>query len=117
MVLERQLLLRQKEMRLLATLLWTMLSHPWRHRTKHPPAAYADEEILPPDHSIFMSDADDDDLDVPSIVGMLARMNRRKGKQVLLNMTDYVQQSVDHYMKKAGIDTLKSASTPYCPEG
>ena len=32
-------------------------------------------------------------------------------------MSDYVQQAVDHYKRLAGVDKLKDASTPYCPEG
>ena len=45
------------------------------------------------------------------------KVQQSKGKKVIFDMSDYVQQAVEHYMKLAGIDKLKTAPTPFCPDG
>ena len=45
------------------------------------------------------------------------QVKKRKAKQILFNMTDYVQQAVDHYKKLSGTPILQHAKTPYCPKG
>ena len=57
------------------------------------------------------------DPDVPTVFGAIAATPRRQGIQILFNMVDYVQQSVDHYKRLAGVDKLKPAKAPYCPDG
>ena len=32
-------------------------------------------------------------------------------------MQDYAQQTVDHYLNAAGIDKVKTATTPFVPDG
>ena len=52
---------------------------------------------------------------VPSASAKLA--TQLKGRKVIFNMTDYVEQSIQHYKTLSGVSKLRDAQTPFCPEG
>ena len=54
--------------------------------------------------------------DVPSAFGMVVQTAKSR-TQVIFNMTNYIQQAVEHYISRTGVKNLKKASTPYCPPG
>ena len=54
----------------------------------------------------------------PSVFGASAKFSRPSvGRYVTLDMCNYVESAVTHYKTLAGVDKLKTASTPFCPEG
>ena len=56
----------------------------------------------------------------PSMFNMSASAKlaeQLKGRKVIFNMSDYVKSSVEHYKKLAGVDVVREARTPYCPDG
>ena len=85
--------------------------------------AIAPEE---PGHAAEVGRGDADEHAEPSAFGFTQpvtgtqKQKQEKQKtsvQITLQMTDYVQQAVDHYKRLAKVDKLKPSKTPYCPEG
>ena len=68
------------------------------------------------DPSAQVAPATTTDADVPSAFGMITKL-RHGCKRVIFNMTNYIQQAVDHYISRTGEPKLRKASTPYCPPG
>ena len=52
------------------------------------------------------------------ILGRLHKATRTgTGGTISYDMSDYAQQSVEMYKKLTGVEKLREASTPFCPEG
>ena len=51
-------------------------------------------------------------------LGRLHKASRTKnGGTISYDMSDYAHQSVEMYKKLTGVEKLREASTPFCPEG